>query len=193
MASALRRTATSAVHLLVNVPLGTARLVASPFIALAGVAAFATGKDDGKLLRLAVQEAGAGTSDALCSVIGFVGTVIGAVVDPIIGKEHVREAQLYTRAALSYVGGAMPLKLKKQSDDVSAYAKFLNSISRFKDIDDIQKARNHLEGKTISKLNPAGDQLKAFSFMRKMLATYGGVVNTVSIESAREERQKLRQ
>ncbi len=193
--SGLRRTATSAINLLVNLPLGAARLAASPFIALAGVVTL-VGRGDSKLLKLAVSEAALGTAGALNSVVGLVGTAVGTVVDPIIGKEYVREAQLYARAGITYVANVYPHKLHKFPQEEIYYQKVLKSISNFMSIADLRNAVKHLKGKSISKWHPAADQIKASQFASKMISTFHSKnvrgSKKPTIQSARIERKDIR-
>ncbi len=99
--SALVRLGVTSLGALVRIPLSALRLVSSPFIALAGAIAFAKDKELGiKIINFAASNAVMGVSGPLTSVVEILGSALGSIVDPIVGKPIVRTAQMWTETRL---------------------------------------------------------------------------------------------
>lgn len=187
-ASSVRRLGPSAVNLLVNVPLGVGRLVLSPFIALVGLGALATGHGT-RILTIAGSEAGVGVVHAFNSVVQFLATTIGTVVDPILGKEHMRAAHLYVRAGTNYaVVSLLIAKLNKYQRATNKYQETLTTITFFGTNKPISATHK------VSKWNPASEGDRAKQFLRAIYATYGKdrIETQKTIQDLRDEREAIK-
>ncbi len=154
--SAFRRLGTSAVYMLVNLPLGTLRMASSPFIALAGLIAMPFCGT--KILKLAATELGNGATNALASTVGCIGAAMGAVISPLSDQKLVHTATLRLMAA-SLTPAVLALSIYKYPPSKMKYSELLGKISSFGNVG--ARIRG---GEKVSQFNPARDMAKAASF-----------------------------
>ncbi len=187
LVGAARRVGTSSINLFVNVPIGIGRIIASPFIAIAGGIMTAAGHEKGRAItKSAGVEAALGAFGALSAAVGFIGTVVGAVVDPIAGKEIVRETQLHARALLEKgIVHTTFSKIYKYPPQQLLYQTVLKNITSM-----TLPRSAKLTEKKISMWHPAQEHAKLKEYIGKAKAIKGGERQT--LDEARIERIRLR-
>ena len=145
------------------------------------------------IFKAGLMEAGVGTYGVLSATIGFVGTVLAAVIDPILGKEKVREAQLYVRAALQK-GILVPMigAIYKYPPTQLKFQEILTNISTMMGPQERKLVQQQFNGKKISMWHPTSDQLKINRYMKKVVVAQKQInTGNLSVKDARQQRNDI--